>query len=94
MFENLYPVTYRLAKAHMESHRQREATAPAPADDVTPAAVRADAARVVPLRLTIELPTEGVSGIAIRLLRSGRSLTATLDLEEGSQPQSKLEGSP
>lgn len=93
MFKDLYPTIYRAAKAQMEARRNREATAPT-ADEGLPTTAGADAAQAMPLRLTIELPTEGVSELAIRLVRSGRSLTATLDLDEGSRPRANLEGSP
>lgn len=82
MFKDQYPATYRAAKAFMEKCGGRETNASA-------ASASTAGAEGMPLRLTIELPTEGAAAIAIRLTQSGRSLTVTLDQDGRAERQAK-----
>lgn len=66
MFKDLYPATWRAAKAYMEKHGQRVPIAPVTTEDGVQPSADTAAVDGTPLRLTIELPPEAVSEIMIR----------------------------
>lgn len=75
MFKDQYPVTWRLAAARLEALRKEALENQA--SDSKAASSGPSTAHEPPL-LSIAIPIDGPGGIAIRLVRSGSTLTATV----------------
>lgn len=81
MFKDQYPVTWRLAVARLEAHKK--ASLESQASDSQPASSGPSTAHKPPL-LSIAIPIDRPGGIAIRLVRSGSTLTATVSFDSAS----------
>lgn len=87
MFKDLYPATWRAAVAHMDARKKAESVnGGIPAND-EPAPPSPSPTHAGPLRLTIDIPVHGPDEIAIRLVRSSSTWTATVTLgHDGAGP--------
>lgn len=78
MFKDLYPATWKAAVAHREARKKAEVFPGSLPQNDEPAPPSPAPAHSGPLRLTFDIPVDGPAEIAIRLVRSGSTLTATV----------------
>ncbi|MEZ2408860.1 hypothetical protein AB6806_18775 [Bosea sp. RCC_152_1] len=90
MFKDQYPATWRLAVARLEAHKKKALASEASDSKTAPSS--SAMAHGNPLHLSIAMPIDRPGEIAVRLVRSGSTLTATVSF--GTASDGMVEAAP